>query len=244
MKHYFFYIILLLAFLYKTGLCMSQTENQQLDQRSLPGNLADLPLVVLPAKGSGTSSMAVLLSGDGGWAKIDRKLGNFLAGGGVPVVGLNSLRYFWKKRTPEEAAEDLSRILRHYLALWKKEKAVLVGYSLGADVLPFMADRLPGEIIEKVSLMALLGPGTHTDFVFHVTEWLGATSKAARPVLPEVEKLIGMKVRILCFYGRQEPDSLCNKLEPNLVQVVPLKGAHHFGGNYSKIAEIILKEIK
>jgi type IV secretory pathway VirJ component len=219
-------------------------DNRKIAQTSSSGNLADLPLVELPAKTSDISSMAVILSGDGGWAGIDRELGNILAENGVSVVGLNSLNYFWKERTPEEAAKDLERILRYYLALWKKENAVIAGYSLGADVLPFLAARLPGEILAKVRLIALLGPGTHADFSFHLTDWLGGNSKTARPVLPEVEKLSRMGVRMLCFYGEQETDSLCNKLDPNLAQVVSIKGAHHFGSNYSKIAETILKDIK
>ena len=218
-------------------------ENPQVAQTSSFGNLVDLPLIELPAEGSSLSSMAVILSGDGGWAGIDRELGNIFAENGVAVAGLNSLNYFWKDRTPEESAKDLERILRHYLALWKKKNAVLVGYSLGADVLPFLAARLPAEILAQVRLIALLGPGTQTDFAFHLTDWLGGTSKTARPVLPEVEKLRGMGVQMLCFYGEQETESLCNKLDPNLAQVVSIKGAHHFGGNYLKIAETILKEV-
>ena len=219
-------------------------DNRQDTQTSAPENLADLPLVELPAKGSGFSSMAVIFSGDGGWAGIDRELGNILAENGVSVVGLNSLNYFWKKRTPEEAAKDLERILRHYLALWKKENAILAGYSLGADVLPFLAARLPGGILAQVRLIALLGPGTHADFTFHLNDWLGGASKTSRPVLPEVEKLRKMGVRMLCVYGEQETESLCSKLDPNLVQIVSIKGAHHFGGHYLTIAETILKEIK
>jgi len=95
-----------------------------------------------------------------------------------------------------------------------------------------------------VRLIALLGPGTHADFAFHLTDWLGGASKTARPVLPELEKLRGMGVPMLCFYGEQETESLCNKLDPKLAQVVSMKGTHHFGGNYLKIAETILKEIK
>jgi type IV secretory pathway VirJ component len=215
-------------------------ENQRVIQTSSSGNLVDLPLVELPAKKSGFSSMAVIFSGDGGWAGIDRDLGNILAEDGVAVVGLNSLNYFWKERTPEEAAKDLERILRYYLALWKKKNAVLVGYSMGADVLPFLAARLPGEIIAQVRLIALLGPDTHADFAFHLTDWLGGASKTARPVLPEMEKLRGTGVPMLCFYGEHETESLCNELDPNLAQIVSMKGAHHFGGNYLKIAETIL----
>ena len=64
-------------------------------------------------------------------------------GGGIPVVGLDSLRYFWKARTPASAAADIDRALRYYLAHWKKQRALLVGYSQGANVLPFIVNRLP-----------------------------------------------------------------------------------------------------
>jgi type IV secretory pathway VirJ component len=59
-------------------------------------------------------------------------------------------------------------------------------------------------------------------------------------VLPEVEKLKGKN--ILCFYGDDEENSLCKKLDGSLTRVVMLKGGHHFGGDYRTIAETILKE--
>ena len=41
---------------------------------------------------------AVIISGDGGWASIDRQIGNDLADKGVQVVGLNALKYFWTRK--------------------------------------------------------------------------------------------------------------------------------------------------
>jgi len=76
-------------------------------------------------------------------------------------------------KTPEIAAEDLSRILRAYLTTWKKDKVVLIGYSLAADVLPFMANRLELDLLNRVVLIALLGPGNDANFEFHLTDWLG-----------------------------------------------------------------------
>jgi len=108
--------------------------------------LTDLPIVEVSASGPVSDLMAVIISGDGGWAGIDREVADVLAAKGIPVVGLNSLAYFWSKRTPDGSANDLERIIGHYLSHWKKEKAILLGYSLGADVLPFMASRLPKEL--------------------------------------------------------------------------------------------------
>src|SRR5262249_43099572 len=101
-----------------------------------PG-VAGLPLVevpALPAKNGGGASdrLAVIVSGDGGWAGIDREVGAALAARGIPVVGLNSLSYFWQEKPPEVVGRDLARILDHYLAAWHKERAILIGYSLGA----------------------------------------------------------------------------------------------------------------
>jgi type IV secretory pathway VirJ component len=216
--------------------------NDKPSQTPQPLSLKDLPLVEVPAKEPGVHNvLAVILSGDGGWTGIDRDIADTLSHKGVPVVGLNTLQYFWKKRTPEESSRALDRIIRNYLLKWKKERAILIGYSLGADLLPFMANRLPKEVLDHVSLIALLGPGEKVDFEFHLTYWLGGQSGGkARLVLPEVEKLKGKK--ILCFCGDQETDSLCHKMDTSLAKIIILKGGHHFGGDYEGITETILKE--
>ncbi len=211
------------------------------EDRTAPESpLASLPLVEIPAAPTGPDLLAVILSGDGGWAGLDREVGAALSARGVPVVGLNSLQYFWTPRTPRGAADDLARILRHYLLAWNKTEAVLVGYSFGADVLPFLADRLPAGLLDRVRLIALIGPGRTAEFEFHITEWLGREDGgAARPVLPEVEKLRGR--RMLCISGSEERDSLCSGLTPGLAEVLRLPGGHHLGGRYAEIADIIMK---
>jgi type IV secretory pathway VirJ component len=199
--------------------------------------LRDLPIVEIPASGAPDDALAVVLSGDGGWAGLDRDVAASLAADGLPVVGVDSLRYFWTRRTPEGAASDLARILEHYSALQGKKRFVLVGYSLGADVLPFLVNRLPPELSSRVALVALLGPGRDVDFEFHLTDWLGGESKSALPVLPEVRK---MRVpKLLCVYGTSEIDSLCRELRADEARSLALEGAHHFGGRYREIASEI-----
>lgn len=205
--------------------------------------LRDLPLVEVRARNPDPSIFAVIISGDGGWAGIDRDLGVSLAAHGISVVGLNSLQYFWKQRTPEGSAKDLERILRHYSAYWERDRFIIIGYSRGADVLPFMVNLLPPDLRDRVQLIALLGPGERIGFQFHLKEWIeDLSSRETRPVLPEVEKLKGTK--ILCFCGEKEKDSLCRKMAADLAKVFTMPGAHHFGGNYAFIAEAILKELR
>jgi len=197
----------------------------------------DLPLVELPARG-GSGMLAVVASGDGGWASIDRRIGETLQGRGVSVVGLNALQYFWRARTPEESSRDLARVLRHYLAAWHLGDVLLVGYSMGAEVLPFMATRLPADLRARVRLVALLAPSRTAAFEFHLSELLGG-NKGDRPTAPEIERLRGL--RVLCLYGSDDKESVCPALPPGAATVVAVEGGHHFGRSYVGLADRILR---
>jgi type IV secretory pathway VirJ component len=200
-----------------------------------PAQLDGLPIVEVPVSQPG-KRFAVLLSGDGGWAGIDKSLGTALAAQGVPVAGFDSLRYFWGPRTPEELAADLDRVIRYYAAHWSRSEVLLVGYSQGADVLPFALNRLPAATRANVRLTALLGPGQKASFEFHLTNWIGPSGD--RPIAPEALKLSAAST--LCIYGVQEKDSLCPELAPAHARAMALTGGHHFGGDYAALATLIL----
>lgn len=201
--------------------------------------VSDLPLVEIPSAGAKT--LAIMISGDGGWAKIDRDIAGELTKNHVAVVGLNSLRYFWDGRDPATAARDLSRIADHYLAGWHCERIVLIGYSRGADVLPFMTSRLASSVLARVDLVALVAPSPTVEFQFHVADWFIDSNKGM-PTKPEVQKLRGRN--LLCVHGRDETDSLCTALDAGLAKSVALPGTHHFDGDYGAIARTILREMK
>jgi type IV secretory pathway VirJ component len=197
-----------------------------------PPSLGDLPVVEVPATGGG-DLFAVLLSGDGGWAGLDKDVAAALAARGIPVAGLDSLRYFWKARTPESLAQDLDRLLRYYAAHWSKARAVLIGYSQGADVLPFAVNRLPADTRARVARTVMIGLGESASFEFHFASWLGSAA-GDRPILPEVARLDAADA--FCLYGRDERDSLCPRVPPGHVHAEELPGGHHFGGAYDALA--------
>jgi type IV secretory pathway VirJ component len=208
---------------------------------AVPG-LADLPLTEVPSPHGSSGFFAVHITGDGGYGTTDRGLSETLAAHGIPVVALNSLRYFWKKRTPAEAAEDLQRIMEHYRLAWHAERCIVIGYSMGADVLPFMLTRLPKSSLERIALVALLGPGPYAAFQFHLTQWFGRPpADQSLPVQAELEKLRGL--RMLCFQGDEDKEAICSRLDPGLIKSVTLTGGHRIGSHYEPVAETILREV-
>ncbi len=199
------------------------------------------PIVEVPATKPGGDTLVMFVSGDGGWAAIDKSVSKVLAANGAPVIGLNALQYFWTKRTPESASHDLQSIVQTYLATWKKSRVVFVGYSRGADVLPAMISRLPVETRARIRLIALLGPSPRVQFEFHMADWLH-NSDAGVAVAPEIARL--REEHILCLWGEDDKDSLCPALGGANIDKVMLKGAHHFDGGYKRLATIILEHMK
>lgn len=199
--------------------------------------LEGLPIVEVPAR-SPSDRMALLVTGDGGWAGLDQELASGLAENSIAVVGLNSLKYFWKPRTPEETAADVARILRHYLAAWRRTRVLLIGYSFGAEVLPFVVNRLPADLRQRIEAVDLLSPSTSANFEIHVSEWIPGVPEDGRPIAPEVDRLSGVPLQ--CIHGASEPDSLCPKLPSERVTRVEIGEGHHFSGDYAELLAHIL----
>ena len=203
-------------------------------------HLDALPLVEVPAApdatGTSSDSFAVLISGDGGWASLDRGIARNFALRGVPVVGLDSLRYFWKERSPEQAAHDLAAIMEYYRRHWHRSAAHLVGYSFGADVLPFLVNRLPPEQAAEVRSVTLVAPSELATFEIHVSDWLPGVTTHGLPVRPELARL---KPAPLCIHGAGETDAPCAGLPT--ASSVQIGSGHHLGGDAAGIVERILQ---
>jgi type IV secretory pathway VirJ component len=201
-----------------------------------PPQISDLPVQEVHAAGNGPQ-FALLLTGDGGWAGLDQELATRLAASGVPTVGLNSLKYFWTERTPESTARDVARVLRHYLAEWGKQRVLLIGYSFGADVLPFVVNRLPADLRAHIASVSLLGIDSNASFEVHVSDWVGGDNDGPA-TRPEVAALT--HVPVLCIYGEGESDSICPGLPEGAIAREQVGKGHHFSGDYQTLADRIL----
>jgi type IV secretory pathway VirJ component len=221
------------------------TQNPTTHVAPPPASLSDLPVIEVPAQVPAAPSshavrsdvFAILMSGDGGWAGLDQDVAGALSAQDIPVVGLDSLRYYWTARTPNGLAADTDRMIRYYLAHYNKQRVLLIGYSQGADVLPFAVNRLSPDTRAKVALAAVMGMSEHALFEFHLTSWV-SDDNSGPATLPEINRIAGIPV--LCIYGADESGSLCPKLDAKKFTVVKLKGGHHFDGNYAALAQQIL----
>lgn len=204
---------------------------------------ADPSIVVRPAMHGNSDLFAIMLSGDGGWRRLDTRITDELRNEGLPVVGLLSNTYFASRRTPEEAAGELERLIREYGTKWNKPRVLLIGYSRGADVLPFLVNRLSPEARLKIAAVALLGLEALIDFKYHPS-WIPLyhPHDPEFPVKPEVDRLRGLKV--LCVYGEKEKSSICPSLDAQVFQMFRTPGYHHFAGHYSEVAKAILREAR
>ncbi len=223
----------------------------ELDQQenNNKSSIASLPLIELPTSQTGDNNdlLAIIISGDGGWANIDKDIANQLAQQGIAVLGWNSLDYFWEEKSPDIAGKDLQAVIDHYLPLWNKKRVLLIGFSMGADVMPFMANRLNVATKAKIASVSLLNPSTSVDFVFHVSGWLGNSGPAAHLLYPEMKDWNQWPT--LCAYS-EPTESLCEEIQeniahkPNQQQLVYLPGDHHFDGNYQTLTQLVLDTLR
>jgi type IV secretory pathway VirJ component len=199
--------------------------------------LAALPLTVVPAPGA-SDTLTVFYSGDGGWAAADQGMVSGLIRAGIPVVGVNSLRYFIARKTPQGAAGDLALVLRHYMAAWGKDRIVLAGYSFGAGALPLIVPQLPADLRARIRLVALVDPEKAAELQFWPGDWLNMTAADAPPIGPALVSLKGLP--LVCIYGAAEPGAACASLPAGLGRAVQVPGGHHYDGNYAPVGAAIL----
>jgi type IV secretory pathway VirJ component len=190
-----------------------------------------------------TDSIAVIITGDGGWAEIDKNIAKNLAQKGIPAVALDSLSYFWKARSPEETAKDIETVITQYLEKWNKKNVILIGYSFGADALPFVANNLRVETQRKISLIALLGMGKTAAFEFRLSSWMDADTNSDRlPLLPEIAKMTW--ANSICIYGIDDPAANCKPTAEFGVKIISMSGDHHFDEKYDELVQHIIENTK
>ena len=199
-----------------------------------------LPIVITDAKVQNKDApVALLISGDGGWYSFEQSIADNLANHGIPTIGLDSKKYFWKRRTPEETASDMIKALNFYNKQWGRERFLLIGYSLGAEIVPFITSRLPLEMRTKVALTVLLSPETNTDFEIHLSNMLGiGNRKNTFQVMDEIVKT--QVVPTLIIIGEEEKTQVPELLAGTAVKIKKIPGNHHYKNNATLIVQTMM----
>lgn len=181
------------------------------------------------------------ISGDGGLNKFSTGLCESFHQKGFDVVALNSRSYFYNKRTPEETANDISEYLSEKLAGRANPKVVFLGYSFGADVLPFVLNRLSKNIADEVEISFIMASSGSTDFEIHWLDMLGSGRKRSMDVVSEINKIQNQKIVIIT--GSDDNNLDIKRISLNKYTLVVLPGGHHFDNDIDEIVQRILRYI-
>ncbi|MGY4386629.1 type IV secretory pathway VirJ component [Pedobacter sp. UYP24] len=212
-------------------------ENNAIARREL-----NLPIFLYPAKKPAKKKLLIFLSGDGGWVEFEDALSQKFADNGFYTIGINSRDYFWNQKTPEQTKNDLLHLIRRYTLLYKTDQIYLCGYSFGADVVPFIYNRLPNRIKHRVIALEMLSPFSTTSFKVHFADLTNISAdNYAYKVDKEVEKV---NIPIFCFYGvAEEPKPLKFIAKKNFM-LDSLQGTHRYDEvDYGKIVSVINRKI-
>lgn len=234
--------MLLSGLLCKTGKLFSGLLLLAVLQVHAQSGINNLP-VVTKAPAAGTNSPLILyITGDGGMKKFSANVIESFHQKNYPVVALNALKYFWSKKTPQQAAKDVAALIKYYQSQWGGNQGILlIGYSLGADVMPFIYTSLPPEVAAEVKQLVLLSPSLNTDLEVHISDMLGKSSNKGMSVPTEINKITGKP--LLLVFGAEEKDFNFSALSVPYQKLI-LPGGHAYDEDANGVAGKILTALQ
>lgn len=235
MKSKMVLLALLLSFSFKSGIDYPLKHDEtNRDQ------LKELPIHILSSTSNPEKPMVFLITGDAGYTHFDLSFCKELAAQGMPVIALDAQRYFWNEKTPEIAAADVEKLISIYKSKWQRNKIILIGFSFGADVFPFLYNNLNKNIQESTKLLAMLSPAPKADFEIHIMDMLSLPrGKRKYNVSGEVNKIKNLKM--ICLYGFEEEPEIKDEITNPEVKFVTIPGGHHYDNAFRKLVDIIVQ---
>jgi type IV secretory pathway VirJ component len=177
----------------------------------------------------------IFVTGDGGWASLDRGVADVLRRDNIGVIGWSAVRYFWRAKTPEQVVSDLQRVVT---VLRRAGKPILAGgYSFGAEVVPVALARTQPARRPSLAGIVSVAPARTANFEIDPLDWIRTPADTSYRVAAAFDAL-GLPV--LCVRGADARDSGCTGT-PAAVAVVTLPGSHHFNGRYEDVAAAIAR---
>lgn len=206
--------------------------------RTAPAPPITQGITLLPSTTQPDLPLVFLISGDGGWNDFSQGVGSEIARLGMPVIGLDAKKYFWKGVTPEKTTEEISATILKYLQVWNRKSFVLAGYSFGGCLMPFIAGRMPNDLKEQMKAVVAVSADEKADFEIHIADMLGVGSKKSSYDVPaELKKIKDMHP--VCLFGKDESSATIATFNATGAKVVVLPGGHHYNNNYALVAKTI-----
>lgn len=201
----------------------------------------NLPITEWASK-SHDKPLIFYISGDGGMNKFSTSLCEGFFKKGFDVSALNSKDYFWNKKTPEKTASDVNNFLIKKLIGRKNQQIVLIGYSFGADVAPFILKGISKNIDDKILVSFLMASSGNTDFEIHWADIFGGNTKRSMDVVSEINKLSDEKIVIIS--ASDDKTLAVNNITLKRFTHEVLPGGHHFDGDTHEIVKVILNDME
>jgi len=188
-----------------------------------------------------TKPLIFYISGDGGFNKFSTSFMQTLNKQGYAVIGLNAKDYFWNHKKPQDAANAIEGAINEANKQWKKKNIVLLGYSFGADVAPFMLTHFSTSLAGKVNHLILLSPSSKTDFEIHVLQMIGWGKNSGESVPAEINKI---SIPVTIIVGDDENEFPFSQLTIKNKHVIKMPGGHHYDGDVNALYKQIALQIK
>ncbi|MBO9594204.1 MAG: virulence factor family protein [Niabella sp.] len=198
-------------------------------------------VAALPLKswqGNDKMPLVLYISGDGGLNSFTNDFCKGVNQSGYTVTAINSKSYFWNKRTPEQVAAELTSYLDGVFKGRANQQLLIIGYSFGADVTPFILNRLGAGVKSHVLRTMLMAPSATTDFVIRVADMWGTPKKRSMDVVAEINRAAGQ--RIVAILPGDDKDFPVQAVKLSGFKATILKGGHHFGGDTADLVKIVL----
>ncbi|AHF15049.1 virulence factor [Niabella soli DSM 19437] len=208
-----------------------------LSATSLFSKAQELPLKTW--KGNDRNPLVLYISGDGGFNTFTNGFCASVNKKGYTVTALNSRSYFWSKISPEQAAAAISAYIDDAFKSRAGQQLILLGYSFGGDVSPFIINRLSASAKKHLASVILMDPSTSTDFEIHVSDMWGKPKKRSMDVIAEINKMGNHKTAIIL--GEDGKDFPLRSVSLKNFRSERLPGGHHFAGNTDGLAATIQK---
>lgn len=217
------------------------SRNKLLKSQHLAPLNKDLPLIIIPATEDEHMPMAFFISGDGGWTSFDNAICDKLSEKCMPVIGLDAQKYFWNEIEPEKATDDITMAVEHYMQQWNKTSFVLIGYSFGACVIPFIANNFPDSLKDALKGVYCFSPSETGDFEIHVSDMLSLKTDDQYDVADELQKIKSLNP--VCIFGDQEDNELRNHFSETGSKIEILPGSHHYSNDFNAMSSVIFKDL-